>query len=150
VTVVNPSTNPALTSRVDDPGRNAYQSFIAATNCEGLGACLIHFPAVPTGHRLVIEHVTGSLKLSSQPNFILISVLNKLFRDLSDFSPAVLGLGNSVFDQPVLIYLDGGDTPTLTLSLIGANAHFANIYQSVTLSGYLLDCTAIPCAPIAH
>jgi hypothetical protein len=61
-TVTNPSTAPALTSSVDDPGRVAYQS-ITGQVCANPNQCVVDFPAVPQGHRLVIQHVSGSVSI---------------------------------------------------------------------------------------
>jgi hypothetical protein len=72
-------------------------------------------------------------------------------RKRSQLKSPVLSGGEERFDGFVAENDEGGgDTPIVSVSLIGNNAHFANIYQAVTLSGYLLDCTAIPCAPIAQ
>lgn len=68
VTVVNPATGPALVSRVDDPGRSAYQAVPETTDCPSGKTCIFHFPAIPGGYRLVIQHVSGSLALSGTPS----------------------------------------------------------------------------------
>jgi hypothetical protein len=59
VIVVNPATEPALTRNVDDPGRIAYQS--TATCVLDSTACTFNFPAVPKNHRLVVQHLSGTL-----------------------------------------------------------------------------------------
>src|SRR6516162_9617264 len=51
----------------------------------------------------------------------------------------------SLFDQPVLQYIDGGSIPVLGAS---TDASISTSSQ-VTLSGYLLDCVTTPCAAIA-
>ena len=163
VTVTNRSTSPvptAVPANPDDPGRNAYQSSIRQP-C-GLGGdpnCRFVFPVVPPGHRLVIEHITGTLELQAplvkpvSASIFFFSSLN--FNQLSAFSVPVIESGQpfivaySIFDQQILIYLDAGVKPVVVVGLFGV--HFAlRIVQNVTLSGHLIDCTAIPCAPIAQ
>jgi len=63
VSVVNPTTSPVPTSSVNvtDPGRIAYQSQVSLSLCgtERL-SCELLFPAVPTGHRLVVQHISAT------------------------------------------------------------------------------------------
>jgi hypothetical protein len=51
------------------------------------------------------------------------------------------------FNQPVLFYIEGGDAPKVGFIVNGAAFVGSG---GVTLTGYLLDCASIPCAPIAH
>jgi len=65
VTVVNPSSRPALASSVDDPGRIAYQSTNDKTGiCSG-SSCVFQFGPVPAGHRLVAQHISGVADLNT-------------------------------------------------------------------------------------
>jgi hypothetical protein len=75
-TTTNPATNPALTSSVDDPGRVAYASTQSIpTTCAGVSFCsTINFPAVPTGHRLVVQHVSGSVFIGGTTTAFIISL----------------------------------------------------------------------------
>src|SRR5215471_8089847 len=63
VTVMNPSSAPALGSSVDEPGRVPYVSQVAlqGQNCsqpQGTN-CQFNFSTVPAGHRLVIQSMSG-------------------------------------------------------------------------------------------
>jgi hypothetical protein len=142
VTVDNSATNPALTSSVDDPGRTACQS-TKLTGCINNG-CSFSFPAVPVGHRLVVQHVSVSMSTIETPQSVDVVLQG------SDLSGPVIFFSSTArrFDQSVLFYFDGGDTPGLLVSVSGASLF--NILQVSTLIGYLLDCTAAPCAVIAH
>jgi hypothetical protein len=153
VTVTNPAASPALTSSVDDPGRIAYQSVQTPPNCAGANGCAFAFAAVPTGHRLVIQHVSGELILTGTPIAVHVTLLSSISSPRSSFFVPFVGLTNlsdSYFDQPVLHYFGEGDVPGGEIDLIGNST--ANTFSDVivTLTGYLLDCTEIPCAPIAH
>jgi hypothetical protein len=154
-TVVNPSTSPALTSSVDDPGRVAYQSEQTGSSfCFNNDVCDVSFTTVPTGQRLVIQHISGAVETDSS-SVVLVQLSPGVPPGVSSFfgPPGISGIGSnslfqSYFDQPVLVYVDTGQTPSVSIS-IATGAHLKSV--DVTLSGYLLDCnTATPCAAIAH
>jgi hypothetical protein len=154
VNVVNPATMPALSSSIDDPGRIPYQSSLAL-NCDKT-SCSFSFAAVPTGQRLVVKHVSGKLGLLTVPDEMTVHLgTASSFAQISFFPPLVTvngGFSHSSFDQSVLLYFDAETTPIVTViphlpgefqGLVFASS------QLMTLTGYLLDCTASPCAPIA-
>jgi hypothetical protein len=153
--VVNPATNPALTSSVDDPGRVAYQSTNEA-DCGGAGgSCFLALSAVPPGRRLVVQHVSGRLSFTSNPGPVFVqvpatksrsSVISFFFVPVNQFGSA--GGFFSYFDQPVLGYLDAGALPRVE-AFSGDPSFPGSTTGFFTVSGYLLDCTAAPCAPIA-
>ena len=149
VDVVNPATNPALTRNVDDPGRIAYQTTV--TNCSLTETtCSFSFPAVPQGHRLVVEHVSGFLSLNSNASGANVFLTGGANEARSSFF-ALPGLqfassGSILFDQAVLQYLDAGSAPfiaTVTDVIPNANG------STATVSGYLLDCATTLCEAIA-
>jgi hypothetical protein len=105
VTVTNPATDPALVSDIDDPGRSAYQSASTNDSCAGQNNCLISFPAVPPGHRLVIQHISGQLAFTGDPGYIRASL--SLSREIPSSLFFVPFHGNvSLFDRSVLFYVD--------------------------------------------
>ena len=75
-------------------------------------------------------------------SFWLITTASSTF-----FAPSVNKL--SVFDQQVLVFFDAGTTPSVSAAADGANFLPAVVTQVMTLTGYMLDCNASPCAPIA-
>jgi hypothetical protein len=149
VTVDNPATMPAFTSSVDDPGRIAYQSKVrpTLTDCGGGSECTFNFSKVPNGKRLVIQHVSGVLQFDGTPSVSIFLVNNDHTASSTFFAPSVNKL--SVFDQQVLVFFDAGATPSVLAAADGANFLPAVVTQVMTLTGYMLDCNASPCAPIA-
>ena len=128
---------------VDDPGRIAYE------NEQGLGAGqdFVVFPKVPAGHRLVIQHVSAELRfqsfVSSQVQVLVSGGGQASSNFLAPFSKSLAG-----FDQLVQLYVDAGEAPAVQ---IVADAGLTQVSSGfLTLTGYLLDCTAAPCATIAH
>jgi hypothetical protein len=127
------------TRDVDDPGRIAYES---QQSIEGQ---VVVFPKVPAGHRLVIQHVSAEVNFNQNVHD-LVQVLVAGGQGSSNFL-APFSLSVTFFDQLVQQYVDAGRTPNVQfvadfgLTLISGG--------SVTLTGYLLDCTAAPCATIA-
>jgi hypothetical protein len=149
--VVNPATMPALTSSVDDPGRIPYQATISTSDCAGLAQCQLHTHTVPVGHRLVIQHVSGSLLATNYTGAPFQVLVTNSASSISFFTQGWVSpgfnYGLTSFDQPVLYYTDSGDYVTIYVDVAGFLGTFANA-ETMTLSGYLLDCTASPCAPI--
>jgi hypothetical protein len=159
VNVANPATAPVLALNVNDPGRIAYQ---AVSNKQGCGTnvvCILTFPTVPTGHRLVIQHV--SIEAMAGPT---VSTINSGLARIGHFLPTQpppalvpvplnafpltvehFGNGEGIADQPVLLYLDQGEKPGVEVFL---NA-FVDLSVSAYLTGYMLDCSIAPCAAIA-
>src|SRR5215469_10785283 len=66
VEVVNPTSSPVPTSPVNvtDTGRIAYQSTVT-NQCAGPSTCVFFFPAVPAGHRVVVQHISGNVGVSN-------------------------------------------------------------------------------------
>jgi hypothetical protein len=133
-----PASLVAEVRNIDDPGRIPYESqqSIAA------GEDTAIFPVVPAGHRLVIQHVVGFAVFSSAISGVTATVFSR--EGLSTFLPPSFQNATR-FDQLVQLYVDAGNGPRVSLDAD------APVYGgAVTLTGYLLDCTAAPCATIAH
>jgi hypothetical protein len=128
---------------VDDPGRIPYQSTLTGTP----GPIFqFLFPAVPAGHRLVIQHISGNLHFNAVPTSPAAEAIVFVTGGGSAFAPTFTrNLAN--FDQLVQLYVDGGDAAQVTVNPVSANAQALSGF--LTLTGYLLDCTATPCAKIA-
>jgi len=153
VSVVNPGTSPVHTSSVDDPGRIAYQSNSDMTGqcTQQQSSCQFVFPFVPAGHRVVVQHISGSISYNTAPTVITVGARSFGTEDVSDFyAPIPPGLAFSQFDWPALFYVDSGERATVTVTLYGNSSNFGGLErQSLTLTGYELDCTVAACAPIA-
>jgi hypothetical protein len=147
-------TPPAVTtvSNMDDPGRIAYQSTSTPQSCPagGVGLCW-PFPAVPAGHRLVIQHISGALQYSASPNPLVVFVLDSGYHAINAFTPSANTWSTTVqlinFDQRVQVYVDASQAYWVE---VWANGAPTVGYVPVIVTGYLLDCTAAPCAAIAH
>jgi hypothetical protein len=125
---------------IDDPGRIAYES----QQTIGAGQNSFIFPAVPAGHRLVIQHVSGLVDFQSNVSFVFISAGSPKGQGFSAFLAPVF-TNATQFDQLVQLYVDAGDGPKVNL-----NADQSVSTGILTLTGYLLDCTVAPCAKIAQ
>src|SRR5260221_993745 len=147
VTVINPATNPAKTSSVDDAGRNPYQF------CKNLQPCVHTIcqattPPVPDGKRLVVQHVSAFGALTSPGNVVEV-VVSTPTTVLSTFAPQVFGNPGAqgfAFDQTVQGYADAGSTLTVFIS---TNGSFDQAASDFVVTGYLIDCSVNHCAAIA-
>jgi hypothetical protein len=164
-----------------DHGRIAYQSSvncIAGASCgciaggnaiEGTASCSLRFPAVPRGHRLVVQHISGRVETSGTVIAPLQVTVGSLaggafstFLAFYPLIPALQGAGNppinlpteTEFDRTILGYVDAGDTPTVAVALTQAGDTGAIGLKIATpmviLTGYILDCATSWCAPIQH
>jgi hypothetical protein len=155
VKVVNSSSAPALNSSVDDHGRVPYWSEVQAglvtgQNCPADSSfCVVTFGPVPSGHRLVIEHVSGQLPHTGIVNEILVQLKVAAPTGILDFYSFfdVPTTGN--FDVPTLAYIDAQQSVNVAAFVIGGGT-IQTSFSRIILTGYLLDCTAAPCAAIAH
>jgi hypothetical protein len=145
VEVVNTTANPVITSRMDDPGRIPYTSSTGSSSpCNQ--ACTFDLPAVPAQHRLVLDNLGGSVELNSS-GFVSAQVYCANCGDPRNNGITIPNSGvlANQFSTPIHLYFDAGQVPRISL------AAGASIFtQAVTVSGYLLDCSAAPCAAMAH
>jgi hypothetical protein len=129
---------------IDDPGRIPYQSVLAG---EAGARHEFAFPPVPAGHRLVIQHISGGLHFKATPLQHVAVVAVASTGVISFFAP--FALETTAFDQPVLLYVDAGDRPHIVVEADN-NTDPATAGGTLTLTGYLLDCNAAPCAATAQ
>jgi hypothetical protein len=147
VRLMNTSPAPGVVSSIDDPGRSPYQSTQVVT-CGG-DSCTFNFGTVPAGHRLEIRNVTSAFRFATPGAFMLLSVHqnNPAAFPLPVVVPvtaqAAYGGGS------VQVYLDAGQAVTVDAQVGGAPFDGA-LADVVTATGYMLDCSANSCAPIAH
>lgn len=152
VQVGNTTANPAITSNMDDPGRIPYQATVdgnSGSNCTAT-VCQFNFAPVPAGHRLVILHVSAFIQANPNSTPMRVGVgAHSSFSStfLVTVQDTLSGLNEIQFDQPVLVYVDAGQTPVV---VVNSNivTFLADTGQVVTLTGYLLDCNAAPCSAI--
>jgi len=150
VEIVNPAAAPVLTSSVNDPGWVAYQSTVNNVGkCSG-ASCSFFFPSVPALHRVVVQHIGGIVGFNSVPTQVSVLIAEGGF--LSAFFAPIPTRGlSSVFDQPVLFYVDSMGSVSVEVFLLGGAVFTGDsVSQFVTLTGYELDCSAAPCAAIAQ
>jgi hypothetical protein len=148
VSVVNPTTSPVPSLNVTDPGRIPYQSAVDnLAKCSNQITCTFSFPTVPSGHRVVVEHISGFLSLTAIPTRISALITTPVGSGISSISPQGANVG---FDQPVLFYVDASNSVTIEVIIAGGALFEGNgSSNSLTLIGYELDCTVAACAPIA-
>jgi hypothetical protein len=151
VEVVNPTTSPVPSLNVTDPGRVPYQS-IFFISCVNATDCSFSLGTVPAGHRVVVQHISGTLSVSSLPAEVEVTVKGTQDVGLTQFLAPIGISGFSLFDQPTLFYVDPTDTISVSMNIRNATGSGVPVIESgphVTVTGYELDCTVAACAPIA-
>jgi hypothetical protein len=168
VKVTNPAAAPVLALNVNDPGRIPYQSMLFSICPDGSLFCAFAFPTVPSGHRLVIQHVSieaGTKDNNSGTGVVILQIVSSTspisnpillgdFTLTTPFSNPNAAVHPPVFaSQSVLGYADAGLSPNVGIQysggLSGNIPGLPNSGPRATLTGYLLDCTIAPCAAIA-
>jgi hypothetical protein len=156
VKITNPSTAPVLASHLEDPGRIPYQSDVAASaQCpyQGIASqqCVASFAAVPAGKRLVIQNISLAF-IGALPSDMYFAVnvtqnsVNHGFLTRPTTASAVVD-NEYVFAQSnTTLYADPGPV-YLIVRFHSPNPLFP---QTFALTGYEIDCTAAPCAPIVN
>jgi hypothetical protein len=134
----------ALTKNVDEPGRRPYQveGSIIPSTCSFnsvLYFCRVDFPVVPTGKRLVVEHVSTFVVVDGgSPDSLrfMTPLGGTAFWVQPIFTPRVNIAGHFFLDRPVVVYYEPGDTPQVLLQLTAPP-----IVAQFTVHGYLIDAT---------
>jgi hypothetical protein len=146
----NTATLPLPVYNVDAIGRSPYQKVASMSGqCGGLTNCDFTFGAVPAGHRLVVQHITGIGQFNAAPTKVSVVALNTQGDPIMDFFAPINGVA-SAFDQSVLFYVDAGINVFVTMAAGPQTFAGGNLSQNIALTGYLLDCTIANCAPIVQ
>jgi hypothetical protein len=137
VQVTNTAANPVPNKDVDQQGRNLYQ---ATQVCSTPSPCTISFPSVPTGQRLVVQHVSVFYRMPSSTS-LGGAELNSFYGAAFQWLPSVAqpwnGPGPSfgyVSNEQVLAAFDVGDSPVV--NVFGTSGAF---YATASISGYMIS-----------
>jgi len=139
-----------LVSNVDDPGRIPYA---AAVDCKFAGGsgCDGFLAPVPAGKRLVITHAAGLVQENLPGGtLVLLEVSGGIATShpLATYQGSFGAVNTFVFDQPVLLFYDAGQTPIVFVTLGAAPDPHVSVAE-FQLTGYMLDCSTSPCAAVA-
>jgi len=133
----------ALIQNVDEHGRIPYQATGTSNTCNGLLQCDVFFPAVPNNKRLVITHFDAFVSVNNTGSLIALSLSTatsnaKAYPEFMTGAQVGGAGGVSTFisSRAVLFYADAGAAP-----VVHFNATATVFPVSLTLTGYLLDCT---------
>lgn len=146
----NTAILPLPVYNVDASGRIPYQKVANMSGqCSGLTNCDFSFGAVPGGHRLVVQHITGIGQFNAPPTKVSVVALNTQGQPIMNFFAPINGVA-SAFDQSVLFYVDAGFNVFVTMAVGPDTFAGGNLSQNIALTGYLLDCVIANCAAIVQ
>jgi hypothetical protein len=150
VVIANTAAQALFAHNADEKGRIPYQSLnqlsAPSPNCSGR-SCQWQSPLVPAGHRLVVEHVSGIAQFTTLPTALAVSAHSDTGSAIGGFTVLPPYQNDQEFDHAMLFYVDAGRF--YTLAAFG-DGELADGVQFLNATGYLLDCSAAPCAPIAQ
>ena len=162
VQVMNTTAAPAIASNIDSPGRAPYVSSVLdlAKNCSVGFECDFNFPQVPAGHRLVVQELSGFIQFNGfSPGAwveVFLSASGASFSEGqfivngTSFGNTSFGGTRASFTQPFHGYFDAGDIPVISVQARNGSFPSDTSTEVATLKGYLIDCTAAPCAATVH
>lgn len=139
------STAPVLAVNVNDPGRTPFQSMHNVFTLIDLHTFGFVFPTVPSGHRLVVQHVSGQM-LFNAPTAA--SVTLTYLNDHTQLRGIFPVRNSQAFDHRVLVYYDEGENPLMYITVQDQSYTDLTKFVGVTMTGYLVDCSVAPCAAI--
>lgn len=150
VSVNNLPSSPVPTFNLDERGRSPYQQggFVVVTGI-GVGCvppststiCLFDLGVkVPTGKRLVVQYISANVELDAAGAGVAfdVSVGGSV---LMGFQGPRIGTFVNV-ETPTLLYVDPGQS--MSIGAFSTGGDMSQIIFSVR--GYLIDCSAAPCA----
>jgi len=133
-----------LIQNVNEPGLNPYQHFVTfnqnSAYCYNF-ACVIDFPAVPAGKRLVITYASAQFALAGGGTLASVALASSANQDnqLLLPAPALDGLGRFYLcASPVTFYVNAGYKPVMILGGQYMLDNGSNGAQ-VTITGYLVN-----------
>jgi hypothetical protein len=154
VSIANTTSSPGIVLDANLATMTPYQSvaFASPSSCGATNECSYNFAPVPLGYRLVVEYLGGSMVVPSAGNSVgPVGTLSytPAFGGNSKWWTMVMGSvgpGNAgtqyaVFANPVKAYIDPG-TPTFSVFVGNGSAS-----GSMELTGYLQNCSVVPCFP---
>jgi hypothetical protein len=143
------SSSPVVITSRDDPGRAAFGDLEFLDMDPGTRVANA-FVDVPAGQRLVITHVTGDLVLPAVGGQTPVNVVLNFAPPAGSpsvdyhFVPSLIGTDVSgshfAFSQETLLYVDD----EFIISWIRSDTA-STATADVSVSGYLIDCTAASC-----
>jgi hypothetical protein len=151
-------TQPLLVAYGWDLTTTTWTYAIANFSLAAVGAAIGGFWQDKVGPR---QSVSGTLTTNSPPTNGQILVATELpeagyfgvpsisiFPNIIDIpgQPSfTTGYSNVIFQSHLTVYVDGGTRAQVYITLSGPSSAAA---ASITVSGYVIDCTAAPCEPI--
>jgi len=144
---LSPSIGWALGStpvtEVDAPGKHPYQHRIGfnpgPANCPNQYFCVVTFPTVPAGKRLVVTNVSAQYSLTSGGSqaSVSIGVDNNLFGDILDMLATPIGADRFLASSSITYFVEAGQSPSVFLS--GVFVTPLNNSAFATITGYLVS-----------
>lgn len=139
------AAQPVSVTSADDPGRSAFDDSESANLNSGEASATVFF-TVPSGKRLVIRFVSGLVDLPTGQKLIDVEVFTQLnggffdHRIVPTFTGPSLSFDEFEFGQEAVIFAD-----TQVAMRVTRNGTSATGAADLTISGYLIDCSGVPC-----
>jgi hypothetical protein len=152
VVIANPADTPVLVRNVDEPGRAPYLEEVELSNppnnttafCQTVSSCSLHFPAVPSGKRLVVESISGAVftHVDDSLGTVSLSSAGRPIGYLAPFSSEPQGLARRyTFNTSFTSYVEEGVTPIVFVVVASSTTQAVQGHQraAIVIAGHLVD-----------
>jgi hypothetical protein len=129
----------AIVQNRDEPARNFYSSQLSCS-INTSGYCVVDYPAVPTGKRLIIQHVSSIETMPAQNTITSIDLRTKggaigAFMNALPGPANIAGAAYYSTNDNVLVSYDAGAQPEFIVFTTSS----ANFTTVAIISGYMID-----------
>jgi hypothetical protein len=150
VTVMNTNSNPVPGLDSEKMARIPYESTVNPSCTAGPGACFF-FSGPPAGFRLVAENLAGYFQISPGLTLPVGYVEDNTFRISTAFTAPLgpLDAGGhtqAAFNQPTKFYIDQSQGAAFAV----VSTTWSNGSSTMTLTGYLENCSITGCPAVQH
>ena len=132
--VVAQAVNAVLVKNLDEKGRAPYMEYQVRV-CPGGIVCEVAFPPVPSGKRLVLEHVNAAVTFATG-GVRFTSLAGPQNRQFVFPAHATADATIQIINETTLMFFESGEIPVFRAGL-GSSKDVSPI--NVALSGYLVD-----------
>jgi hypothetical protein len=152
VQVMNTSSAPAIGVDAEKLARIPYQSSYRTTTCTGVTNCFFSFTAAPNGYRLVVENLSGLFELNNAATAPVTGLIEgssflNVFAFTSTNGQIFNGTIMSGINIPVRMVFDTTEGNPVAF-VYGNYPSITGLPSTMTLSGYLENCTITGCPTI--
>jgi hypothetical protein len=148
------ATTPLIAQDASAAEHIPYQSVVNMTGkctAQNPAVCSFYFGAIPRGHRLVVQEISGLVSFTTPPDSVSVSINAANGELLQGFMAPAVNYSETGFIQPTLLYVDADKSFSVQITAPGPGQFVAApTVQFVSVVGYLIDCYREECPEVVR